>query len=125
MDEYQVENFLEHHGIMGMHWGIRNKHPSLDRISRIARGTSIKTAKLIRKHPKTSTAIVSAAGAGVLATILGRRGMISIAEANTLANKRSGKLVRDIGHQFVTDSIDKKVVLNFGRQIKEGLINFK
>lgn len=39
-----TEDFLEHHGIKGMHWGIRNKENSLRKIS-----GDYKTSQALRK----------------------------------------------------------------------------
>jgi hypothetical protein len=86
MSDQQVDEFFEHFGIKGMHWGIRNQQ-RLDRVSRVARGTDHR-----RKVAKRAAVVGAAVGAtAVVSAILARKGMISVKEANRMADIRAAK----------------------------------
>lgn len=104
------EFVLEHFGKKGMRWGVRNK---------------VNQVKNIKVTPKEKKAAVISAGIGasfIAGRILGRRGHISIMDANKLANEKAGRAVREVGYEFVKGHIDKQLVLNYGRQVREGLV---
>lgn len=63
----KIEEFLDHHGIKGQKWGIRNnkKETNLSRLSRIARGTAKSAGKTALHFPRT-TLLVSLLGAGYI-----------------------------------------------------------
>lgn len=84
-----VEEFLEHHGVKGQKWGIRNQNNNLDRISRIQRSNStivsrkqklLNTANKIdasiHKHPKTVASIV--VGSAFAVSLLAKKGSVQI-----------------------------------------------
>ncbi len=108
----EVDEFLEHWGVKGMKWGIRNqKFNTSDNSSRN------------RKIKKFVIGAGVVSGATFVGALLGRRGHISISQAQSMANKKGAQALRDIGRQFVKDDIDKKVVFNYARQVREGLYN--
>lgn len=106
------EVYLEHYGKKGMRWGQRK-----------VSGGARSTGKFLKKHKKgvaiSGTVLVAAGASFAAGKVSGGKGKVPI----SVMNQRSGQLVRDIGNQFVKDKIDRTVVLNYGRQIREGLIN--
>lgn len=61
MADEQVVNFLEHHGIKGQKWGIRNQR-NLDRVSRVARGTASRSDKLHVLNKQSALSLVRGHG---------------------------------------------------------------
>jgi hypothetical protein len=65
--DYEIDDFFEHYGVKGMHWGIRNEEAQ--RIARksvsvaktIGRGTK-KTYEVAKAHPRTTGAVVAVLG---------------------------------------------------------------
>ncbi len=108
----EVDDLLKHFGMKGMRWGVRNQ-------KRNASDTPSRNQKL-KKVAIGAGVIGGATFAGVL---LGRKGHISISQAQSMANKKGGQAIRDVGHKFVKNNIDKQVVLNYGRQVRQGLYN--
>jgi hypothetical protein len=90
MSDQQIDEFLEHFGVKGMHWGIRNQQ-KLDRVSRVARGTELR--KYHNKEVAKRVAVVGAAvgATAVVSAILARKGMMSVNEANRMADIRAAK----------------------------------
>lgn len=72
----EIEDFLNHHGVKGMKWGIRNDLKKIGRgtwraTKAVGRGT-VKVARWSKAHPKTTATI--AAGAAFATALLIRRG---------------------------------------------------
>lgn len=88
-----VENFLEHHGILGMRWGQRRQRLSehLDRVNRIQTGTATeadyRAVSLRRKRALKKVAIIG----GGIAVIHGRKWV-----KKYLASRAAEKLVRSL-----------------------------
>lgn len=94
MSDQQIDDILEHFGIKGMRWGVRNQK-SLDRVSRVARGTELK--KRNQNRLVKGLAVGGAIGAtAVISTLLARKGMISMSEANRMANARASQHLMSI-----------------------------
>lgn len=99
MSDQQVDDFIEHFGIKGMRWGIRNQH-QLDRVPRVARGTAAR-----RQHRKEVAKRVAVVGGAVgvtavVSALLARRGMISITKAKQMGNSQTAKALLDV-HKHV------------------------
>lgn len=73
--DYEIDDFLEHHGVKGMHWGIRNdpKWDSRKETARKVASKSVKVAKVIgrgtkktyefgKTHPRTTGAAIAIIG---------------------------------------------------------------
>ncbi len=78
--DQEVDNFLKHFGMKGMRWGVRNQ-------KRNASDTSSRNRKL-KKVAIGAGVVGGATFAGVL---LGRKGHISISQAQSMANKKVGR----------------------------------
>ncbi len=108
----EANKYLEHFGKKGMQWGVRKTKSNTS-------NNSYRNQKI--KKVAIGAGIVG--GAAFAGALLGRKGHISISSAQTLTNQKGAKVLRDVGRQFVKDSIDKKVLFNYARQINEGLVN--
>jgi hypothetical protein len=70
---YEIEDFLEHYGIRGMKWGIRNEkvrtvaRTSVSVAKVIGRGTK-KTYSLAKSHPRTTGAAAALIGYSFLSS---------------------------------------------------------
>lgn len=98
MSDQQVDVFLEHHGVKGQKWGIRNQQ-QLDRVSRVVRGTELKKKnqaqwvipkqKVVRGLEIAGGAAAAVGATALVATLLARHGMVPASQA-----KFSSKLGR-------------------------------
>jgi hypothetical protein len=66
--DYEIDDFLEHYGVKGMHWGIRNEkkirevaRKSGDVAKTVGRGTK-KTYEVAKAHPRTTGAVAAVLG---------------------------------------------------------------
>ncbi len=87
MTDQIVDDFLEHIGVKGMKWGVRRSQNSgLNK----AKTDSYSRNQKIKKVAINAGIIGGAAFAGVL---LGRRGHVSISQAQNMVNKKVGRLL--------------------------------
>lgn len=99
IDELEVNDFLEHHGIKGQKWGVRNVANVIGRGAKrstfaVGRGAK-KTGQFVRRHPKgTATVAASIAiGAALAGRVISVNKTTKIAD---IANRNRSEALRDI-----------------------------
>lgn len=99
MVEPDVEEFLEHFGVKGMHWGVRNAAKSVGRGTKraglaVGRGAK-RTGQFIREHPEfvASAAVSIAAGSIFASKIIRSNRNRKISE---LASRNRSEMLREI-----------------------------
>lgn len=99
--EEEVDAFLEHHGIKGQRWGIRNAKSGALSVGRGAK----KTFDWSRSHPRTTSSVV--AGASFAALLLSNRSKankkVAVMFPDWSATDRAGKTI----HGFDTGRVMK------------------
>jgi len=97
--DQEVDEFIEHFGIKGMRWGVRNQQ-NLERVNRVARGTELRKVRNRRIVKRVAIVGGTVAATALVSTILARRGMISVSKANQLGSAKAAKALMDV-HKHV------------------------
>lgn len=98
MNNEDVNVFLEHHGVRGMRWGVRNSGQKFKK----PESTKVKRAKLVRNS------VVATSGAAVIAAIVGtilqQRGRLSVSNKTIKSSISNG----ENAHKQIMKDIAKK-----------------
>lgn len=108
-EEGDIEAFLEHHGVKGMHWGVSKSRVS-NAGSKVRSGAS-KTIKFVKEHPQETVAAAVVGNA-----VYQHRG--EIAGTAVIAGKVGSYLVKQA---FTKDSPTSQYAA-IGRQVVQGFV---
>jgi hypothetical protein len=104
-----VDDFLEHFGVKGMHWGVRKAASS---VGDKAKKTAVSTTKVAAEHPyETGLAVLAAH------SVYQHRG--EIAGTAVIAGKVGAYLVKQA---FTTKDSEVSSQLAIGRQVVQGFV---
>lgn len=87
MSDQQIDEFLEHHGVKGQKWGIRNQQ-RLDRVARVARGTATRGERTSFALTETS-AVSLLRNRGIQGAAIARERELRARKKRILAGKAS------------------------------------